>query len=372
MEQGAVAWVWGVQMIGRRTVIRSSALSVGLSAADSALGAQYRPASSDLENKYSDWKLFRERFIAPEGRVVDTGNGGCSHSEGQGYGMLLAVAHDDQPTFDQLFSWTQRQLARPGDSLHAWRYQPGAVNPVPDTNNATDGDLVIALALARAAVRWRRQDTWQLAANIGRDILNKLVRDIGGRTVLLPAAYGFEKPDGLVVNLSYYVFPALDVLTQLVPSPVWDKLRRDGEQLIADARFGHWNLPPDWLFISRSDFGLAPAPGWPPRFSYDAIRVPLHTAWSGVDGGDIATSVQRFWSSHAAMVPGWVDVNTGETARYGANAGQMAVAMLSARCCAGGSERPAKRMPSVRDAQDYYAAALVMLARLALSEARIV
>ena len=36
----------------------------------------------------AEWLAFRNRFIAPEGRVVDTGNGGVSHSEGQGYAML--------------------------------------------------------------------------------------------------------------------------------------------------------------------------------------------------------------------------------------------------------------------------------------------
>jgi len=35
---------------------------------------------------------------------------GISHSEGQGYGMLLAVAADDRPTFDLLWGWTRAQL----------------------------------------------------------------------------------------------------------------------------------------------------------------------------------------------------------------------------------------------------------------------
>jgi endoglucanase len=324
-----------------------------------------------LDPDRADWLLFRQRFIAPEGRVVDTGNQNCSHSEGQGYGMLLAVAHDDQATFDLLLGWTRRNLSRSTDHLHAWRYQPGATPAVADTNNATDGDLMIALALARAAVRWGQMEHLTAAAAIGQDVLRLLVRTIGTRTVLLPAAYGFDKPEGLVINPSYYVFPALDVMDELVPSPVWAKLMRDGTRLLTEARFGRWKLPPDWLFISRVDFGLSPAPGWPPRFSYDAIRVPLHVAWSGVDSGGIGDSVLRFWSSHGSKVPGWVDLNTGETAPYSVNAGQIAVAMLSARCCGGGVKLATEAMPSVRDARDYYAAALVLLARLASSEARI-
>ncbi len=42
------------------------------------------------------WAAYREKFLAPDGRIVDTGNGDISHSEGQGYGLLLSVAADDR------------------------------------------------------------------------------------------------------------------------------------------------------------------------------------------------------------------------------------------------------------------------------------
>ncbi len=364
-------------MATRRTALATTAMALfgrAVVAAQAAtpLAVHARADQSPPTEDRLEWALFRQRFISPDGRVIDTGNQNCSHSEGQGYGMLLAVAHDDQPTFDLLLNWTARTLARPTDSLHAWRYLPGAANPVPDTNNATDGDLMIALALARAAARWGRLDNLQTAAAIGRDVLRLLVREIGPRTLLLPGAYGFDKPEGLIINPSYYVFPALDVLARLAPSPVWARLRQDGVALLTEARFGHWNLPADWLFISRTDLIPAPAPGWPPRFSYDAIRVPLHLMWSGIDAGDMAGSLLRFWADTAPAAPGWVDLNTGETAHYAANAGQRAIAVLATRCCAATASPADSQMPSVREARDYYAAALVLLARLASAEVRTV
>ena len=42
-----------------------------------------------------DWLAFRHQFITPEGRVIDTGNGNASHSEGQGWGLMGAQAADD-------------------------------------------------------------------------------------------------------------------------------------------------------------------------------------------------------------------------------------------------------------------------------------
>src|SRR5436309_1896309 len=41
------------------------------------------------------WRSYKARFVTDQGRVVDTANGRISHSESQGYGMLLAVAAGD-------------------------------------------------------------------------------------------------------------------------------------------------------------------------------------------------------------------------------------------------------------------------------------
>jgi len=58
--------------------------------------------SSHVLADIKNWERFKTRFISAEGRVIDTGNGHISHSEGQGVGMLLAVAHDDQTTFENI------------------------------------------------------------------------------------------------------------------------------------------------------------------------------------------------------------------------------------------------------------------------------
>lgn len=104
------------------------------------------------------WAVFRRKYFRPDGRIVDTGNNGESHSEGQGYGMLFAAVADDLPTFETMWNWTQATLRHTKDGLFSWRFLPGHTPAVPDTNNATDGDLLIALALARAGRRWHRPD----------------------------------------------------------------------------------------------------------------------------------------------------------------------------------------------------------------------
>lgn len=96
------------------------------------------------------WQGYKQRFVTSAGRVVDTANGQISHSEGQGYGMLLAVAANDRPTFERLWGWTRANLMVRDDQLIAWRWTPGQRPPITDMNNATDGDILIAWALRRS------------------------------------------------------------------------------------------------------------------------------------------------------------------------------------------------------------------------------
>ncbi len=312
----------------------------------------------------AEWLVFRNRYITPEGRVIDTGNANASHSEGQGWGMMAAQACDDRETFARIFEWSTRNLQRrPYDCLHAWRYRPGDANPVSDTNNATDGDLFIAAALARAAVRWNRPDYAAAAARLAQAILG-LVRKAGARSVLLPGAVGFETADAFTINLSYYAFSLFNDLAALAPSPVWDTLQRDGLALSLQGRFGRWALPPDWLRVDRHDGGLSIAAGWPPRFSYDAIRVPLHLGWGRLAAAPLFESFGQYWSASRPMPPAWVDLKTGEVAPYPAPTGIRAVAAFIAISYQGATTP----IPSVSLSNDYYSAGLVLLSRLASRE----
>ena len=307
-----------------------------------------------------DWMAFRARLIQPDGRVIDTFNRGESHTESQGLGMLFAVAFDDRASFDRIWSWTASHLRRPYDALFSWRYVPGRGNPVADPNNATDGDILIAAALLRAGSRWGTGDYRTAGQAIARDILALLVRDVGGRTLLLPGAVGFEAADHVEVNLSYYVFPLIAELQAAWPSPTWARLLDDGHRMVAEAQFGRWRLPPDWLRISARNGALALADRQPPRFSYDAVRIPLFMAWNGGP----ASALQRFaafWGHNPADAPAWVDLKTDECAPYKACGGVVAIARLA------GSDGGGP-VPAITRSDDYYSAALILLSRLAMRE----
>ena len=67
----------------RRTVLTALAfaLTTGCARAKSSRSADGLMLDPAL------WQGYKARFLAPEGRIVDNGNGGVSHSEGQGYGI---------------------------------------------------------------------------------------------------------------------------------------------------------------------------------------------------------------------------------------------------------------------------------------------
>jgi len=313
------------------------------------------------------WLIYRTRFIAPEGRVVDTGNGGVSHSEGQGYAMLFATWTNDRPSFERLWNWTHAHLSRPSDALHAWRWDPRRAVHVEDLNSATDGDLMIAWALLRGAERWDVPQWRERGLAIGRDILAASTREVGERTYLLPAPYGFDHDDRLVLNPSHYVFPAMRALAAARPDPRWAQLERDGLWLMESARFGEFDLPADYVQVDRISGAVSLARGWPEMFSWNAVRVPLHLAWAGETDSQALQATVRFWKvEQGHNITAWADLRSSGRAPYSANGGIVAVATLGA--AATGVLPTGAAMPDLETAGDYYAGSLMMLSRMAMQE----
>ncbi len=318
-----------------------------------------KPSEADRK----EWALFKAQAMTNDGRIVDNGNHGESHSEGQGVGMLFAVAFDDHAAFDELHTWTKRNLLR-SDGLHAWRYLPNTPNPVSDPNNATDGDIYIAAALQRAARRWNRPDYAVAAARTAQAIHDKLLVPVGDRLLLLPASFGFEHDDRVVLNLSYYIFPMLAELNGAYPSADWERVRRDGVALIEKARFGRWSLPSDWVDVSKAGGAVTLAKTFPPRFSWDAVRVPLFLAWAG-EAPEVVQAASAFWSQNNNHAPAWVDLRSGAVADYAVCPGVQAIGAIAEQ--AGCKSKRVAKVPSVAN-DVYYSAALTLLSRMASAE----
>lgn len=320
-----------------------------------------------------DWILYKQSYVSPEGRVIDTGNAGISHSEGQGIGLLLAAHYDDRAAFDAIWQWTRATLQIRNDKLTAWKWVPGAGTGesgggnVPDRNNATDGDLFIAWALFRAGRQWNEAAYLQAGAEISRDIRAKLLGQSPHGLFLLPGELGFIKEGGATINLSYWVFPALQDLNQLDPSPEWGKLIESGLSLLHTGRFGRWQLPPDWLRLADKP---EIAPDFKPRFSYDAVRIPLYLIWAKLDSPDNLKPFDEFWGyfQFARFVPAWTALADDSIDSYDAPPGIQAVISLTRLKGAAGSREHKLKLPKLSPGQDYYSASLLLLAKMAARE----
>ena len=70
------------------------------------------------------WAKYKTLFVQNNGRVIDNANGNISHSEGQGFAMIIAVGANDPVTFAKLWAFTRDNLAVRKDSLLAWKWTP--------------------------------------------------------------------------------------------------------------------------------------------------------------------------------------------------------------------------------------------------------
>ncbi len=278
----------------------STAWTAQQAAADTGSGAGLAIAAPRISE--SEWSLFRHRFMEG-GRIVDVDNAGQTHSEGQGYGMIFAVEADDHAMFERIWRFTKANLQIRADSLFAWRWRADTSPNVTDTNNATDGDILIAYALLRGAAQWGDRTYAYEADRIVRDIRAKLIKYSGGRPVLLPAAFGFDKRSdnpGPVVNLSYYIYSAFQLFHALEPTEGWLDLARGGLDITHAARRGSSGLVPDWISVSPRDVMIAT--GFNPRSSYDAVRIPLYMSLAKV-APDAFAPFDRAWNIEGPGYP---------------------------------------------------------------------
>jgi endoglucanase len=281
------------------------------------------------------WDLYRQKFVTAEGRVVDDANGNISHSESQGYGMLLACLAGDRSSFASIFAFTRTELLIRDDGLAAWRWDPNAKPHVTDINNASDGDLLIAQALACAGTRWAMPAYTAAARQIARSLAKVALLKRGGDLWLMPGAQGFsekERADGPVVNPSYWVFDALPVIAQITGDSSWMQVQASGLKLL-DTLAKAKQLAPEWLSIKDAP---KPAQGFPAQFGYNAIRIPLYLLRAGLGDKARLEPFRQAWANGTAVI----DVATRKPVELLPDAGYRILAAAMA-CAIDGAAIPA-------------------------------
>lgn len=351
--------------LGLAMLISAASLPLSTNAAslasERAQSAGVNLAANWLETA---WGAYKQRFVRA-GRVVDDVNR-ISHSEGQGYAMLIAVKAGDRSAFDEIWQWTKRELYIDPSGLAAWKWDDRSAPKVTDKNNASDGDILIAWALAEGAERWGTLEHREAARDIVRAVGKANTASGSAGLTLLPGRIGFspeDHPDGQVLNLSYWVFPAFKRFEALDNQTDWAEVQETGLKLIRESRFGPLRLPTDWIAIGSGQ--PAPAKAFPAKFSYNAIRIPLYLTWAKLGQPDLLRPFVGLWNAELNLGPFEVDLPSGSAQQTFGGTGFKAV-IASAKCALHGE----KLHPSLRKVEPdtYYATTLHILSLIALQE----
>lgn len=257
-----------------------------------ALGAALFAGAAQAQTCAAQWPLWQNyaaRFIQADGRVLNSSQtANASTSEGQSYAMFFALVGNDRARFDQLWRWTQANMAGSdiNQRLPAWLWGKNASGQwgVLDANSATDADLWVAYALLEAARAWHvpqyRADAQRVLANVEKDLI---VRVPGLGKMLLPGPVGFAFPGGLWrFNPSYQVLAQLRRFHAERPHGGWNEVADSNAKMLADPHINPRGLAANWVGYRATgpDSGVFVVDPYSDDLgSYDAIRTYL---WAGM------------------------------------------------------------------------------------------
>jgi endo-1,4-beta-D-glucanase Y len=230
---------------------------------------------------------FLAEWVDDDGRVVRRDQGDDTVSEGQAYGMLVAVAVGDEKRFDAIWRWTEDELVRP-DGLLAWQWKDGAVV---DDMPASDADVDAARALVLAGSTFDRPDLTTAGVDLGTDVLDEMTVSTDVGRILLPGPWAM----GPAYEGLYDHGPSPASFAQLAEAsgdPRWSELEA-GSRAVTTAVLDATALPSDWAQV-RQDGTTVPLPSadgssGTVQYSYDAGRLALRYAES-CEPEDVALS----------------------------------------------------------------------------------
>lgn len=202
---------------------------------------------------------FLRSWVDGDGRVVRRDQGDDTVSEGQGYGLLLAVARRDHGTFERIWTWTRTHLQQPGGSL-AWRWQDGHVV---DPHPAADADLDVVHALQLASAAWREPDLDRAARRIADATLDHSTVPVREGRLLAAGPWAVGGASTATdIDPGYLAPGEADRLADTTGRAGWRDVAK-GTAVMDRALVGHGQLPPDWAQLPAGDTSAAdvhPAP----------------------------------------------------------------------------------------------------------------
>lgn len=250
------------------------------------------PSATETPDPEQTLEQAADQFLAEwveDGRVVRHDQGGDTVSEGQAYGLLIALAADDEEAFSAIWSWTEDNLQRP-DGLLAWQWADGAIV---DDEPASDADVDAARALVVAGETWGDESYTAAGVALATTVADTMTVETEAGRILVPGLWA-TAADPYQYNPSYASPAAFAVLAEATGDARWTEVAA-GTTTVTTTMLAQAPLPPDWAQV-HGDGRVEPMPGAAGtgksvRYGYDAARLAVRYAES-CDPADRALAAQ--------------------------------------------------------------------------------
>ncbi|HVR18354.1 MAG TPA: glycosyl hydrolase family 8 [Polyangiaceae bacterium] len=244
------------------------------------------PSSANPETARTAYQRWKTEVVTSDGagghlRVKRPNSPGgetnSTVSEGVAYGMLIAVAMDDQPLFDSLWKYTQLWLN--GHGLMHWYINAAGTMPL-GTDGATDSDEDIAWALVMADRQWGGMGSVGTPyIDLARAQIDRIWQweiDHTRQDLLLP---GDGWGSNIVFNPSYFAPNQYRIFGQVTGKVAeWNRVIDTGYRILAaslNATSGNATngLVPAWC--DENGAPKSPNNGGATNYQYDSARTPF-------------------------------------------------------------------------------------------------
>ncbi len=231
---------------------------------------------SEADQRCADaWSYFKQELVQSDGAVLRTEDNTVV-SEGQSYGMMLAVQNNDQTTFDKIWYWTKTHLQTNNPyGLFAWHAYPNGY--VIDHEPAPDAEEMIAMALFFASKRWGDGSApYNYSIQAKSILVNILKYEMTSDYYLT-----FNVTEKTKFNPSYYMPAFYRLFATYSGDSTWNTVASNSYKLINNvtrSSYGNSNngLVPDWCLKDGSLMSTGQ------DFYYDAMRVPFFIGMDAV------------------------------------------------------------------------------------------
>lgn len=237
-------------------------------------------------------------------------------SEGQGYGMVIAVdaakqGEASQADFEALYQYYLAQRL-PDSQLMSWRQTVRDGQVTKEANNATDGDLYIAYALIEAAQVWpdRAEDYRNQARALLEDILRYNYNETTG--VLTVGNWAdSQSPFYNLMRTSDTLPQQFEAFYELTQNQQWLAIKdRMLDKLIQVSDESKTGLLPDFIWVDGDQVRVAEANTVESEndgfYSYNACRLPYNLALSQDDKSQaLLKKMMNFFMKQEAIYAGY-------------------------------------------------------------------